>query len=470
MTKKVVILGGGISGLAAAHRLLELSDQEKIPLEITLLDAATRLGGVIETVTRDGFQMESGPDMFITERPEALNLSRRLNLEPELLPVTEGHAQSCVLYRGKLRPIPRGFYLIASGQPALLWALPFIGPLGKARMLLEPWVPVRRQDGDESVGHFIRRRFGSEALKRIGQPMIGGIYTADPDKLSLQATFPKFLEMEREHRSVIRALAKNKTVAAASGPRYQLFTTYRKGMRTLIDALQSKISGRVRILTGRRASEIVPHAGGWKIRCDGFPDAEADAVLLALPARQAARLLQKADAVLGREVGGIESESVATIHFAYRKADVPGLQSGAGFVVPLAEGGNLVGATLTHQKFAGRAPEDCVLIRAFAGGFGRGKVLELSDEALVETVKHELERICTIKARPVFTSVKRYPEAMPQYAVGHTERVDRIRKRSACLQGIFLTGNYLRGVGIPDCVHESEDCADNLLRWLKSRT
>ncbi|OGW72504.1 MAG: protoporphyrinogen oxidase [Omnitrophica bacterium GWA2_52_12] len=468
--KKVAILGGGISGLAAAHRLFELSDQEKIPLEITILEAAPRLGGVIETVTRAGFQMESGPDMFITERPAALNLSRRLNLEPELLPVTQEHSQSYVLYRGKLRPIPRGFYLMASGQPALLWSLPFIGPLGKARMLLEPWVPVRRDTGDESVGSFIRRRFGAEALKRIGQPMIGGIYTADPDRLSLQATFPKFLEMEREHRSVIRALAKNKAAAAASGPRYQLFTTYRKGMQTLIEALQTKISGRARILTGRCVSEMAPHAGGWKIRCAGFPDMEADAVMLALPVRQASRLLQTADAVLGRAVGEIESESAATIHFAYRKADVPGLPHGAGFVVPLAEGGNLVGATLTHQKFAGRAPEDGVLIRAFAGGFGRGKVLELADEALIETVKHEIEKICAINAQPLFTSLKRYAGAMPQYAVGHAERVGHIRKKIERLNGIFLTGNYLRGVGIPDCVHESEDCADKLLRWLMSRT
>src|SRR4051812_46539349 len=251
-TRRVVIIGGGISGLAAAHRLLELCAQSTRELEIVLLEAGPRLGGIIRTERREGFLLEGGPDSFISEKPEALALARRIGLESRLIETNDAHRRSFIVRKGGLHPVPEGFQLLA---PSRIWPFVTTGIFswaGKARMALDLFLPRRagaNGHDDESLAQFVRRRLGREALERMAQPMVGGIYTADPEQLSLRATMPRFLEMERQHRSLIRAMLKNRRgqtkaeASATSGARYSLFLSFAEGMQTLTDALVARLSG-----------------------------------------------------------------------------------------------------------------------------------------------------------------------------------------------------------------------------------
>ncbi len=477
---KVAVIGGGISGLACAYRLRELAGQRQIPLQITLFEASSRLGGVIQTEQRDGFILELGPDTFISQKPWAVDLTRRLGFENELIGVTQAHQQSAIVYHGRLRPIPKGFYLLASPSFKTLCALPFISFAGKCRMALEPLIPAAPDRGDESVASFIRRRFGEEALWRIGQPMIGGIYTADPESLSLEATFPRFRDLELRCGSVLRGLRQEQTrnkensgvEADASGPRYRLFLSFKRGMQTWVDCLTRNLKG-VSIQTGKknvclnrtRADGI--HPVRWRLGFERGDVFEADAVCLALPVRAAEKILQPVAPEAACEIEKIGSESAVTLNFAFRREDCPRLPQGAGFVVPKIEGYPIAGVTFAHQKFEGRAPRENVLIRAFTGGFYHREFLKLSDDHLVPLVLDALKQLLGIHAGTLWAKIQRHEESMPQFAVGHRERVSRLKASMESYPGLFVTGNYLSGVGIPDCIHESEETAGNLVRFLK---
>jgi oxygen-dependent protoporphyrinogen oxidase len=468
--KKILIVGGGISGLAAAYRLIELGRQGSFPLEITLLEAKPRLGGVIETRSREGFLLEGGPDSFISEKPAALELSERLGIGQEVIGTNEKFRRSFIYKKGKLIRIPEGFYLIAPSHMGAFIRTPLLAWGTKLRMGYELFIPKRAGGGDESVASFVRRRFGETTLREVAQPMIGGIYTADPERLSLEATMPQFLEMERVYGSVIRGLfarkrpGKKNTAKAASGPRYSLFLSYKAGMEQLIRAVVAKLP-EVRFITSSAAIRIKRRAQ-WLIETEQGVMLEADAVCLALPAHQSSRLLEEIAPALSRDLEAIPYESVATVNLAYRRPDIPHSLGGFGFVVPAFAKRKIVACSFSSVKFPGRAPEGMALLRAFVGGAFHREVYGLEDDAMVRIVAEELRHYLGIEAKPVFTSVNRYPLSMPQYPVGHLARVAALQARLAAFPGLSLAGNGYRGIGVPDCVKGAELAAESIMSHL----
>ena len=471
--KKVLIIGGGISGLATAYRLTELSRQASFPIEITLLEAKPRLGGVIETKFRDGFLLEGGPDSFISEKPAALELSKRLGIERDVIGTNEKFRRSFIYKKGKLVQVPEGFYLIAPSQIRAFIGTPLLSWATKLRMGFDLFIPRRAGGGDESVGNFVRRRFGETTLREIAQPMIGGIYTADPERLSLEATMPQFLEMERVYGSVIRGLfarkklGKKNTAKAASGPRYSLFLSYKDGMGELIRSIVAKLPG-VRFSTSSEAVSI-KRSSRWEISTQQGTRLEADALCLALPAHQASRLLADAAPDISHDLEAIPYESVATVNLAYRRTDIPHSLGGFGFVVPAFTKRKIVACSFSSVKFPGRAPEDRALLRAFVGGALHREVYALEDDAMIRTVMEELRHYLRIEAAPVFTSVSRYPRSMPQYPVGHLARVTSLQSQLAAYPGLSLAGNGYRGIGVPDCVKGAELAAEVMMAYLRPK-
>ncbi len=487
--KRVAIIGAGIAGLAAAHRLLERAEEAREPLEILILEAGSLLGGIIKTEEREGFLLERGPDSFTTEKPEALELARRLGLESHLLPTNETHRRSFIVRGARLIPVPQGFHLIA---PTRFW--PFINSEivswpGKARMALDLVLPRRNTNGatDESLAQFIRRRLGREALERVAQPMVGGIYTADPERLSLQATMPRFIELERKHRSIIRALRKEKWGSSPTpagqlgwddaarkgaesqvrGARYSLFASFDRGMQVLVDRLAAKLATiGIALRTPVTSVKLDRTSMQWRVRAEHGSAITVDAVCLAVPAYTAASLLAQTDVLLSAGLNHIPYESTATINLAYRRADIPHRLDGFGFVVPVIEKRSLMACTFSSVKFTGRAPQDCALLRAFVGGALQPELVELDEAELLARVRADLRVLLGVESAPLFSQISKWRKSMPQYEIGHIERVNKIAERVAYLPGLALAGNAYSGVGIPDCIRSGETAADSLFNTI----
>ena len=469
----IAVVGGGIAGLAAAHRLIETTHERQRPLRVSLLEAGRRLGGSIGTERVDGFVIEAGPDSFISEKPWALQLCERIGFTPRLVRTRDEHRRTYVVHGGALHELPDGFLLLA---PTRLWPLAtsrlFSWP-GKLRMAADLLLPRGPERGDESLGSFVTRRLGREALERVAQPLVGGIYTADPDDLSLAATMPRFLEMERRWRSVIRAMwAQQRRAPAAtsgratSGARWSLFVSVDDGMQSLVEALAQRLpEGAVRLNCPVTA---VRRDGGWKIATGDGGRIDADAVILATPAHQSARCIAETDPALAGELRGVPYASSATVSLAYRDAQLPRALDGFGFVVPLVEARSIVACTYSSMKYPGRAPDGYVLLRAFVGGAMQQELFDQDDAAMAESVRRELRDLLGITSEPLLTRIHRHPQAMPQYRVGHLERMARIDAALARHPGLALAGNAYRGVGIPDCIHSGELAAELVCRRLEA--
>ena len=488
--RRIVVIGGGISGLAAAHHLCELNRQaeddagaRKPSVEVLLLEASARTGGTIRTYRRDEFLLEGGPDAFISEKPEALELARRIGLVPHLLETNEAHRRSFVVRAGRLHSTPEGFQLLA---PSRLWPFvttPIFSWRGKARMALDLLLPRRADSAvgaDESLAQFVRRRLGREALERMAQPMVGGIYTADPESLSLRATMPRFLEMERTHRSLIwsmwKAARKQKTEAqqklqrGTSGARYSLFLSFDGGMQMLSDALAARLpSGSVRLNTRAESIAFDPQTHQWTINTNAGDPVCADALCIALPAYAAARLLRTIDPELSDELDAIPYASTATINLGYRRRDIAHRLDGFGFVVPFLERRTTLACSFSSIKFAGRAPAGHALLRAFVGGALQPETFALDDEQMLEAVRSDIGELLGVSAPPIFAHVERWPRSMAQYHLGHLERIERIHARLHTLSTLRLAGNAYHGAGLPDCIRSGEAAASELFRLSPAR-
>jgi len=472
--KRIVIIGGGISGLAAAHRLTELTRATQQPLDIILFEGSDRLGGTIQTSQRDGFLLERGPDSFISEKPEAVALANRLGIDSRLIQTNETHRRSFIVRKGRLRKVPEGFQLLA---PSRFW--PFVTTdifslSGKLRMAADLFLPRANANGsnDESLASFVSRRLGKEALDRMAQPMVGGIYTADPRTLSLRATLPRFLEMERKHRSIILAMlrqrkASESAASGVSGPRYSLFLSFDNGMQTLTDELERNVTNAgVRIQLNSKVTGLdranPDRQSSWAIATSDSSKIQADGVCLAIPAYSAATLFERTVNQLGQQLRAIEYTSTATINFAYRRDNVRHPLDGFGFVVPLIEKRSLIACTFSSVKFPGRAPEEHVLLRAFVGGALQPDVFQLTKPEMVARVKSDLEQLLQIQGQPLFVETAKWSQSMPQYHVGHLQRVSAIEAQLGSIGTIAVAGNSYRGAGIPDCIRSGETAAEKL--------
>jgi oxygen-dependent protoporphyrinogen oxidase len=475
--KRIVIIGAGITGLAAAHRLIELSKVTGAELDVTVLEASSRLGGTIRTEHRDDFLIEHGPDSFISEKPEALELAKRLGLESQLIQTNTEHRRSFVVRNGRLRPVPEGFQLLG---PSRLW--PFVTSdifswTGKARMAMDLLLPRGNTNEviDESLAQFVRRRLGREALERMAQPMVAGIYTADPERLSLRATMPRFLEMERTDRSVIlamlrRAGSQNKAETnGTSGARYSLFLSFKHGMQTLVDELSRRLPRTSVELQAKVTSlRLDRHSGSWTVNTESGVSFGADAVCTAIPTHAAAQLLQETDAKLSEELNAVSYASTATVNLAFRHGDVPHSLDGFGFVVPYIEKRSLIACTFSSIKFPGRAPKGFLLLRAFVGGALQPDMFALDELDMLQRVQDDLRELLGIQRAPIFSEVTRWPQSMPQYEIGHLDRVQRIDNCLVELPTLKLAGNAYRGAGIPDCIRSGEEAADELVSVFES--
>lgn len=472
--RRIVVVGAGIAGLATAYRAHRIAAERGLDIEIVVLESGPRAGGVIESVERSGCVMELGPDSIITEKPWARALAEEIGLAPRIVGTKDEFRQSFVAIGKKLVPIPEGFYMMAPSRlsPFINTGL-FTWP-GKIRMAADVFLPRRTEDSDESLASFVRRRLGREALERAAQPMVGGVYTADPEKLSLRATMPRFLEMEKKHRSLILGLVAARTKAmrgggataegSAAGPRYSLFISMDRGLSVLPDRLCELLPpGTVR--TGSMVERVEKTDSAWKVHTlDETID--ADAVCLATPAYATSRLLESVSPELSRSLNTIEYASSATVNLVYRREDIAHPLDGFGFVVPAVEKRTLLACTFSSVKYPGRAPAGTVLVRAFVGGALFPEAYEMPDDRMLAGVGRDLRDLIGVRADPVDSVITRWPRSMPQYNVGHLERVTRLEEEAGRYATLALAGAAYRGVGIPDCVRSGEAAGERLVTAL----
>ncbi len=466
---RVVVVGGGVSGLAAAHRLMGRGAHGRRPSEVVVLEAKDRIGGAIWTDRVDGFVIEGGADSFITNKPWAVDLCRELGLGDQLIGTDDRNRRSFVVRKGKLVPVPEGFVLMAPGRLAPLLASPILSIPGKLRLLMDLILPRKADDSDESLAAFVRRRLGREALERLVQPLVGGIYTADPNELSLKATLPQFPAMEREHGSLIRAARRQARQSrsperAASGARYGLFASLADGMDTLPRALAAALPPRT-VRTGTAVRRISrPDPGKpWRIELLDGPPIEAGGVILTTEAHASARLIDGVDAALALQLRSIPYASSAIVTVAYRRDQVAHPLDGFGAVVPAIEGRSILAVSFLSVKFPRRAPAGTALMRVFVGGATQPGLFDRDDDELKALVRAELASLLGASGEPLLIEVGRHPRAMPQYTLGHLDRVDAIRLRASRHSRLILAGNAFHGVGIPDCVRSGRDAADAML-------
>jgi len=445
---RVAVVGGGLSGLTVANRLLDGGARP------TVFEASDRVGGILGTIERDGFVIETGPDSILSEKTAAVELATQLGIADRIIETSSSHRGAYVLYRGELVKVPPGFSLMAPTRLDQWAKTDMIGWGGKLRAAVEPLVPRRRGGGDESMASFVRRRLGTEVLERLAQPLIGGIYGGDPERLSLAATMPRFVDMEREHGSVIRGMLarqRRKSEQAASGARYGLFVAFDGGMQVLIDALARRLDD---VRTQTPVESLERDADGWRIGDERF-----DRVVIALPAWRAAKLVWPHHRELADAGDAIPYGSAATVTFAWPRDAVAHPLDAFGFVVPSVERRSILAATFSSVKWPGRAPDGQVLLRVFIGGANAPDAAELDDDTLVELARRELSRLLGVTATPHFAIPVRYRRAMPQYQLRHRLRVDAIESMQREVEGLYLAGNAYRGVGIPDTIAYATEVA-----------
>ncbi|HEV3136422.1 MAG TPA: protoporphyrinogen oxidase [Pirellulales bacterium] len=466
--KRVVVIGGGITGLAAAHRLSELDPK----LLITLVEAGGRLGGVLQTVRRDGFLIERSADNFIANVPWAVELCRRIGFADQLIPTSSQQRNAFVVHNGRLEKVPLGFMLMA---PSRIWPLlttPILSPWGKVRLLGEYFVPRRKTDGDESLASFARRRLGREAFERIVQPLVGGIYTADPEKLSLEATLPRFVEMERRHGGLIRGALRQRTASneeeaeASSGARYGLFVAPRDGLSSMVEAIAARLPPETIRLNLPIERITRGPDGRWSIHpaasARNPADLQCDAVIVTVGADCAAGLIESVDRELSANLGRIAYAGTTIVSLAYRRDKISHALDGFGFVVPAVEKRRILAGSFASVKFAGRAPDDMALVRVFVGGACQSEIAELPDDELRRIAADELRMLLGTRAEPAFCDIARWPRSMPQYRLGHIKLVSEIESAAAKWPHFALAGNAYHGVGIPNCIHSGRLAAERI--------
>lgn len=466
--RHVVVVGGGIAGLAAAYTLDRLARQASFPLRLSVLEASERWGGKIRTERRDGFVIEAGPDTFVSTKPWAVSLAGELGLAGRLIGASTAQRKVYVLHRGALKEVPEGLAMMVPTRVGPILRTSLLSPAAKARLALERILPLMPGAGDETLGTFLSRRLGRQAYERLIEPLMSGIYAGDGDRLSLRSTFPSLRDWELRYGSVARgALAAARARQAASGPTLPLFLTFVTGLEEIISALVQRLSPHD-LRSRARVTGVEGGAGQYTVALHTGEELSAQAVIVAAPAFEAARMLHNLDPVLATILEQIEYVTTATVSLAYRAQDLARPLDGHGYVVPRAEGRQVLACTWTSTKFPHRAPDGCALIRMFLGRAGQSGLAEADEEALEDIARQEAAEVLGIRARPVLRRIARWPSAMPQYNLGHPERLEAIGARLDALPGLRLAGAAYSGIGIPDCIRSGAEAAHEVHRRLQA--
>jgi protoporphyrinogen/coproporphyrinogen III oxidase len=458
---RVVIVGGGISGLALAYRL----EQRAPATDTVVLEERSQLGGTIGTERRDGFQIEIGPNGFLDNKPFALALGRELGLGEHLLAASDASRRNRYLFlNGRLRLLPHNL-------PSLLWT-DVLSWRARGNLLAECFRPPRRKGSDESVDSFVRRRVGREIAETLADAFVTGIYAGDPKLLSLQAAFPRLAALERKYGSVLRGMNQSarqrRAEAAARGEparRSGQMWSFREGLGVLIDQLRDRLhSPPLTGVTVRTVRQLQTNT--WRVESDGRDGWDAEAVVLACPAYQQARILAEEDAELAGWIDAIPYNGVIVVALGYHSAEVPSPLEGFGYLSPQRERRDVLGVQWCSSIFPERAPPGMVLLRALCGGWNRSDILDWDDKRLVNAVRGELRQAMRIQAAPSFQHITRWHRAIPQYHLGHLERVAWIDGRLSRHPGLFLGGNSYRGVALNDCIEQADLLAEQVVRHL----
>jgi oxygen-dependent protoporphyrinogen oxidase len=468
--KRIVVIGGGIAGLAAAYFALEKAKKIGEPIHLQLLDEKDRLGGCILTEKVDDFVIEGGPDCFLSEKPWALVLCEKLGLGDRLLNTNENR-RVFILSEGKLHELPEGFMLMVPTSFTPFIKSSLISWPGKIRMAMDLFIPKKESDEEESLADFVRRRLGEEALEKIAEPLVAGIHAGTPETMGLKSTFPRFLQIEEEYGSLIRGMLARRKMALQwqkkGGSKRTMFLTLKGGLGEWIDCLREKIGEEV-INLKRKVVEVKRiEKGDYQIQLSDGAFLEADSIILATPSFITAKIVEEMDPEMSEILLTIPYVSSATVSLAYHRSQIHHPLDAFGFIIPRSEKRKIMASTWTSVKFDYRAPEDHVLLRVFVGGANQEQLVSLDDDEMLRMIQEELKEIMDVEGDPILTKIYRWEKSMPQYLVGHLEKVARMEERTNLQPGLFLTGCAYKGIGISDSVHDAEIVAERAVEYLK---
>jgi oxygen-dependent protoporphyrinogen oxidase len=466
--RQVVIIGGGIAGLSAAWYLQKAASEQGLPIHFTVLEQSDRWGGKIQTERMDGFGdapfiLEAGPDAFLTRKPWALALARELGLDERILGVNRAKIQTYVVHRGQPVPLPEGLQLLVPTKIMPFLRSPLFSLWGKLRVGLEPFIPRRADDSDETLANFVRRRLGAEVLDKLAEPLLAGVYNSDPERQSMLATFPQFPAMEQKYGSLIRGIGATRPDKPANST--PAFISFESGAHEMVEALVVQLTGDLRLNVSVQSIEILE--GNYQISLDDGRQLAADALILAVPAKVAAALLKNAAPEAAHHLGEMRSASIGAVYLGFRKQDVTHPLDGFGVVIPSSEGRGIDGMTWISSKWTRRAPDGHVLLRVFFGGPHTRAAMDMDDAELVNMVRAEVRSLLRIQAPPLFHKIFRWPDGYPQYDLRHLERVAAIESNLPI--GIYLAGSAYRGVGVPDCIKQGQTAAKHVISQLLQR-
>ena len=458
----ILVVGGGVSGLSVAYFL------QKAGKKVRLVEAGPRLGGNIRTETREGFLYDVGPDSFLRTKPEAKALCEELGLTDELIAPREEGAQVFVAYRGKLEPMPEGLALGVPTRPGALLSTALLSGAGKLRAMKEPFVAPRTDEEEESIQEFCTRRLGREMGERIAAPLLSGVFAGDASRLSMQATFPQLVLLEKKYGSLYAGMTGGKPVLTSAlestfkkKPKAQSpFLSLKGGLGRLIEALSSALKAdTVELNVGVTA--LRPGPNGITAQLSNGEQIAACHVVLAGPPWSSSTLLENVDSDLSEELAGVRGCPTATVFFGLTESELQRPLAGSGFIVPQGEG-DILAATWISSKWDGRAPQGSALVRAFVGGARTEGALDASDDELIEIARRELTRFMGDLGQPRFSAVYRYERGTPQPEIGHGARLKRVEERVRHLGWLSLIGSGFSGVGIPDCVRQAQETAGRI--------
>nr|WP_238942029.1 protoporphyrinogen oxidase [Bacillus sp. REN10] len=465
--KKVVVIGGGITGLTTAYYLQKQAKENQLPLDITLIEATPRLGGKIQTVRKDGFVIERGPDSFLERKASAARLAKEVGLENDL--VNNSTGQSYVLVNGKLHPMPGGSVMGIPTQIAPFITTGLFSIPGKVRAAADFILPKSDPQNDQSLGHFFRRRLGDEVVENLIEPLLSGIYAGDIDKLSLMSTFPQFYQVEQKYRSLVLGMKKTTPAPpkqAGTAKKKGIFMTVTNGLEALVEAIEQKLN-KGSVLKGTRvgAIERKPN-GGYVLTLNSGSIIQADSVVVTTPHFTLSAMMPQYRFFDGLKE--MPATSVATVAMAFPEAAITKDIDGTGFVVSRNSDYTITACTWTHKKWPHTTPDGKVLLRCYVGRAGDETVVDLSDAEIERIVLEDLNKTMNIKAKPEFTIVSRWKKAMPQYTVGHKQRMNEMYQQvEKELPGLFIAGSSFEGLGLPDCIDQGEAAVRKVLEFIE---